>query len=142
MSTQSDKAAFICPSAPPEQGSVLLGIVSAPGQIVYITPNPAVTPEMLNTFEKNGVVPENRLRFAGACMEHRCMQWADNRCGLIDRVVDHFGPADGEDPLPKCGIRSTCRWFAQQGRAACEACPEVIRKPAEISVPVVPASGI
>jgi hypothetical protein len=63
-------------------------------------------------------------------MEHRCMQWAGNRCGLIDRVVEHFGPGADEDPLPKCGIRSTCRRFAQQGRAACESCPEVIRKPA------------
>jgi hypothetical protein len=129
MNTQS-KTALTCPSAPPEAGSVLLGVVAAPGQIVYITPNPPVTSQMLDTFQKNGIVPENRLRFAGPCMEHRCMQWAGNRCGLIDRVVEHFGPGADEDPLPKCGIRSTCRRFAQQGRAACESCPEVIRKPA------------
>jgi hypothetical protein len=139
MSCQLGKNALTCPSAPPEQGSVLLGIVAAPGEIVYITPNPPVTGEMLSNFEKNGIVPENRLRFAGPCMEHRCLQWAGTRCGLIDRVVDHFGPADGEDALPKCGIRNTCRWFAQQGRAACEACPEIIRKPEEASLRPVPA---
>jgi hypothetical protein len=134
MSCQTEKSAFTCPSAPPEPGSVLLGVVASPGQIVYITPNPPVSQEMLETFQKNGVIPENRLRFAGPCMEHRCMQWAGNRCGLIDRVVDHFGPAEGEEPLPKCGIRSTCRWFAQQGRAACESCPEIIRKPADATL--------
>jgi hypothetical protein len=134
MSCQSGKTAFTCPSAPPEAGSVLLGVVASPGQIVYITPNPPVSQEMLETFQKNGIVAENRLRFAGPCMEHRCLQWAGNRCGLIDRVVDHFGPAEGGEPLPRCGIRGTCRWFAQQGRAACESCPEVIRKPAHATV--------
>jgi hypothetical protein len=129
MCTQNENGESTCPSAPPEPGSVLLGVVVAPGQIVYITPNPPVTQGMLDTFEKGGIAPENRLRFAGRCMEHRCVQWAGSRCGLIDRVVDHFGGGDSTTPLPKCGIRNSCRWFAQQGRAACESCPEIIRKP-------------
>jgi hypothetical protein len=130
MSTGADEGSqFTCPSAPPEPGSVLLGIVAAKGEIAYITPNIPVTQEMLDTFEKNGVPPENRLRFAGPCMGHRCVQWVGTRCGLIDRVVDHFGDRESTGPLPKCGIRSTCRWFAQHGRAACSSCPEVVRKP-------------
>ena len=129
MSTQP-KGCLTCPSAPPDADSVLLGIVAAPGQIVYITPNPPVTPQLLDTFERQGIPPENRLRFAGPCMEHNCVQWAGSRCGLIDRVVDHFGERDSAE-LPKCGIRNTCRWFAQHGRNACTSCPEVVRKPAE-----------
>jgi hypothetical protein len=122
-----------CPSAPPEPGSVLLGIVAAPGEIAYITPNMPVTQEMLEAFEKGGIPPENRLRFAGACMGNRCVQWAGTRCGLIDRVVEHFGEGDDSRPLPNCGIRETCRWFAQHGRTACFSCPELIRKPAAAS---------
>jgi hypothetical protein len=130
MSTRGDKTDLLtCPSAPPEPGSVLLGIVAAKGQLAFITPNIPVTQEMVDTFEKNDVPLENRLRFAGPCMGHHCVQWAGTRCGLIDRVVAHFGEGDLEGPLPKCGIRSTCRWFAQHGRAACSSCPEVVRKP-------------
>ena len=110
---------------------MLLGIVAARGEIAYITPNLPVTREMLVIFQESGVPPENRLRFAGPCMGDRCVQWAGHRCGLIDRVVDHFGDGDGTAPLPKCGIRATCRWFAQHGRTACASCPEVVRKPAE-----------
>jgi len=132
MSTRADEPNLLtCPSAPPEPGSVLLGIVSAKGEVAYLTPNIPVTQEMVDTFAKNGVPLENRLRFAGPCMEHHCVQWTGTRCGLIDRVVAHFGEGDGTGPLPKCGIRSTCRWFAQHGRAACSSCPEVVRKPAE-----------
>src|SRR5437763_115569 len=30
------------------------------------------------------------------------------------------------EALPRCGIRPRCRWFAQNGRAACEVCPLVV----------------
>ena len=37
---------------------------------------------------------------------------------------------DGLDPvvdaLPSCSIRNTCRWFADQERAACVRCPQVV----------------
>jgi hypothetical protein len=28
--------------------------------------------------------------------------------------------------LPACGIRRTCRWFAQRGAAACGVCPLIV----------------
>jgi hypothetical protein len=130
MSSRSDPSGLTCPSAPPEPGSVLLGIVAAKGEIAYVTPNIPTTQTLLDSFASNGIAPENRLRFAGPCMGRKCVQWAGARCGLIDRVVAHFDEADVTRPLPKCGIRSTCRWFAQHGRTACASCPEVIRKPA------------
>jgi hypothetical protein len=34
-------------------------------------------------------------------------------------------PAD-DSPLPKCSIRSQCRWFLQHGRDACAVCPLII----------------
>jgi|GEM_PF-4300415 len=40
MSARADEGGWLtCPSAPPEPGSVLLGIVAAKGEIAYITPN-------------------------------------------------------------------------------------------------------
>ena len=49
---------------------------------------------------------------------------------VIEQVLDHPGVADAvaadDRPVPRCAIRRTCRWFAQEGAAACHACPFVI----------------
>lgn len=123
-----------CPSAPPEPGSVLLGVVAGRGQLAYLNPHLPVTKELLDSFSRNEVPIENRLRFACACLERGCVQWKEaggsGRCGLIDHAIGALGITSGAETLPHCGIRSTCRWFAQHGRAACAACPEVIRRPA------------
>jgi hypothetical protein len=122
-----------CPSAPPEQGSVLLGIVTGKGKIAYINPHPPVTSELLVILGQRNVPIENRLRFAGSCMEHGCVQWQGEagagRCGLIDHAIEALGIESGAETLPHCGIRQSCRWFAQHGRSACAACPEIIRRP-------------
>lgn len=123
-----------CPSAPAEPGSVLLGMVVAPGQVAYLSPSIPVTTELLDALTQSGVPIENRMRFAGTCMEHGCIQWSGDsgggRCGLADRAIAALSIASGLADLPKCGIRSTCRWFAQHQAKACAACPEVIRRPA------------
>ena len=125
-----------CPSAPAELGSVVLGVVVAPGQVAYLAPSIPVTPELLDGFRKDGVPIENRMRFACACREHQCKQWSGGsggggHCGLVERAVEALAITEGLDDLPNCGIRSTCRWFAQHQRKACAACPEVIRRTAE-----------
>jgi hypothetical protein len=125
-----------CPSAPAELGSVVLGVVVAPGQVAYLAPSIPVTPELLDGFRKDGVPIENRMRFACACREHQCKQWSGGtggggHCGLVERAVEALAITEGLDNLPNCGIRSTCRWFAQHQRKACAACPEVIRRTAE-----------
>jgi hypothetical protein len=127
------KASKTCPSAPPEPGSALFGMVAAKGQVAYITPNIPVTDELLVILGQSGIPIENRLRFSGACMEHLCVQWeggaGSGRCGLIDQALDVFRIESGAEELPQCGIRQSCRWFAQHSRKACAACPEVIRRP-------------
>jgi len=121
-----------CPSAPPEPGSALFGVVAGKGQVAYITPNVPVTKELLAILGQSGVPVENRLRFSGACIEHCCVQWqgeaGSGRCGLIDQALDVFSIESGAETLPQCGIRHSCRWFAQHNRRACAACPEVIRR--------------
>jgi hypothetical protein len=119
-----------CPSAPPDTGAVLLGVIAGKGEVVYITPSMPVTSSLLESFSQNGIPVENRLRFASPCIRHQCVQWSGDRCGLIDRAVLTAEKDEDRSALPKCGIRSTCRWFAQHGKNACAVCPEVVRKPA------------
>ena len=131
---QVARRATTCPSAPPEPGSTLLGVVIGPGQVAYLNPGIPATQEMIESLGSNGIAIENRMRFSGPCMEHRCVQWAGEpgtgRCGLIDHALDALRVDQDAAPLPHCSIRATCRWFAQHARAACAACPEVIRRPA------------
>jgi len=32
------------------------------------------------------------------------------------------------DKLPPCVIRPTCRWYKQEGAAACHRCPQIVTK--------------
>jgi hypothetical protein len=130
---RSEQHEATCPSAPPEPGSALLGIVLAQGQVAYVNPPTPATQEMLDSFAASGIPIENRMRFSGRCMEHRCVQWKGEagagRCGLIDNALVELGITQDAENLPHCAIRATCRWFAQHKRAACAACPEIIRRP-------------
>jgi hypothetical protein len=123
-----------CPSAPPEPGATLFGIVTAPGQVAYLNPGVPATQDLIDSFAREGVPIENRMRFSGRCMEHRCVQWSgqpgNGRCGLVDRALEALNIMEGPEVLPNCAIRATCRWYAQHKRNACAACPEVIRRPA------------
>ncbi|HEX4184011.1 MAG TPA: hypothetical protein VHY34_12210 [Caulobacteraceae bacterium] len=122
-----------CPSAPPEEGSFLLGVVSGHGEVAYLNPHVPVTLEMLEAFSRKGVPVENRMRFGCDCAEHDCVQWKgkgqEGRCGLIDHALEALHVEGGLEALPRCGIRATCRWFAQHDRRACAVCPQIIRRP-------------
>jgi hypothetical protein len=124
-----------CPNAPPEPGATVFGVVREAGQIAYISPSIPLTRDLLASYRANGIEVENRLRVAGACDAEACIQWGQGRCTLADKVVADLSPdrmtTAGRD-LPSCGIRQTCRWFAQHGIDACQGCAEVIRKPAEL----------
>ena len=130
---EAERHEATCPSAPPEPGSALLGIVLAKGQVAYVNPPTPATQEMLDSFAASGIPIENRMRFSGRCMEHRCVQWkgapGEGRCGLIDHALVELGITKDSESLPHCSIRATCRWFAQHKRVACAACPEIIRRP-------------
>jgi len=118
-----------CPSAPPEMGSRVLGVVAGPSRLAYLYPQTPVTDALLEGLRASGTPIENRMRFSGPCFRERCMQWSDGQCGLIDRIMADPEARVPLTALPRCGIRATCRWYAQHQRAACEACPNVIRKP-------------
>jgi hypothetical protein len=128
-----DRAVKTCPSGPPEVGSFLLGVVAGPGAVAYLNPHVPVTLELLESLSRQGVPVENRMRFGCDCAEQGCVQWKGDgeagRCGLIDHALEATRVQAGPDALPRCGIRATCRWFAQHDRKACAVCPQVIRRP-------------
>jgi hypothetical protein len=106
----------------------MLGVRDPKGRLAYINPAAHVTDEVLVELRGHSVVPEKRFRFASTCTEDACGHWTGRACGLSDLLAAADVPSDAADGdgLPPCSIRSTCRWFFQNGRAACRVCPLVV----------------
>jgi hypothetical protein len=122
---------LLCPSGRCASGSQLIGIVGSDGRLGYVTPPLEVDANFVE-ISKRGRAPESRFRFAEPCLGQTCQHWADNECGLIGRLSAGAGnqlALSEESELPRCGIRSRCRWFSQRGREACGVCPLVVRVP-------------
>lgn len=117
---------LMCPSAPPEvAGSRVLGVVGgtreAP-EIAYLSgflPASALVLSLPPSARATQV-----LRFAAPCQETACCHFDGRKCNLVTRIVNTL-PAV-VDSLPGCLIRSTCRWYEQEGSDACYRCPQLV----------------
>lgn len=116
--------ATLCPSTTPRaagEAARIIGVVGADGRVAnLVTPIPATA----QVLAAAGAEPERRFRFSAPCAEGGCTQWRDNQCGLIGRIRAAVTP-EVEQHLPVCSIRGDCRWWKQDGRAACAVCSYV-----------------
>lgn len=119
-------ADLLCPSAPPDwKDAVAIGIVGGSAQAPRMTSLAAplpVTDELLKL--AGPVAPTEVFRFAAPCANDGCRHYGRGACQLAAKVVQMLEPA--VERLPYCLIRANCRWFAQEGRAACMRCPQVV----------------
>ena len=118
----------MCPSTSAGNATVLLGLITTQGRVAYLTPAipSAVLPQMA---EKGNGPLEKQYRFAGPCVEAECGFWTGTQCGLGARLAESYSEMTGANEsvqLPRCAIRSRCRWYTEQGARACAACPLVI----------------
>jgi hypothetical protein len=116
----------LCPSAQAEwENSVAIGVVGGtadqPLMVPLATPQP-VTDQLVALAAP--VTPTEVFRFAAPCMGSGCVHFAEGQCHLATRMVILL-PAVSER-LPRCGIRLHCRWWQQEGRAACMRCPQMV----------------
>jgi hypothetical protein len=125
FSCQADARA-ICPSAQPQwEGSVAIGVVGGTAQeprVTHLSPLLPVTSELLTL--ANPVAPTEVFRFAAPCLRGECRHFADAKCNLAARIVELLPVVS--DKLPTCAIRPNCRWWLQEGKAACFRCPQVV----------------
>jgi hypothetical protein len=119
-----DDSRALCPSGKCEPGAKLLGIIQADGTVGYLG-DPIEIDGDFSDRAHRGRTPERRFRFVNPCAECGCRQWTGTRCGVIDKVLTELEGSETEQ-LPKCGIRPHCRWFKQNGAAACAVCSLVI----------------
>jgi hypothetical protein len=123
---RDDAPGPLCPSARPEMdGAVIFGVVggtpAAPRVAHLVQPLP-VTDELLALAEPAS--PLQVFRTAAPCAQSACAHFAQNRCRLVSRIVEELPEA--VDGLPACRIRPSCRWWQQEGKAACLRCPLIV----------------
>jgi hypothetical protein len=118
--------ALKCPSAQPGMGDVqVLGVVSRDGaepRVAYVDATLPVSEELL-AFAAPAPVAQV-FRLAARCEESKCTHFDGTNCQLAVRIAKLLPPV--VDSLPACSIRPECRWFRQEGRAACLRCPQIV----------------
>ena len=99
------------------------GTADAP-EVAYLTEPQPVTPELLALAQP--VRPAEVFRFAAPCIHGGCPHYAteEAKCKIAEKVVRWERVV--VDKLPACTIRASCRWWEQEGKAACMRCPLVV----------------
>lgn len=117
---------LMCPSAQPEMDdSLVLGVFQDTPEgrrLAWIEEPQPATPQLLSLTRE--VDPRNVFRFAARCEESHCVHFDGKDCQLATRIVQILPRV--VDVVPPCSIRPECRWYQQEGKAACFRCPEVI----------------
>lgn len=123
----------MCPSAQPGMAEPrLIGVVTHEEdgpRVAYLAEQVPVTDELL--VKIGPAEPSQVFRIAAHCEEKRCVHFNGTKCKLASRIVESLPTV--VDALPHCLIRSSCRWYTQEGKEACFRCPQVITQPLDPS---------
>jgi hypothetical protein len=122
-----------CPSALGQVGSNLLGVVNPSGTVGFFSEPMEVTPEFLEDAGDYGTI-ERRFRFSNKCVQNGCKQWTGKECNVI-KVILTLDSIPQNNDLPDCSIRSTCRWYFQEGANACNGCRYIVTNVSEVTPP-------
>jgi len=132
----------LCPSAQPGmEGGRVLGVVRYEGDrpaVQYLEQPIPATPEVLALAAP--LKPTEVFRLAATCAEHKCPHFDGANCQLASRVARLLPPS--VEALPPCRIRKDCRWFSQEGGAACRRCPEITTVTYDLSAQTREVSGL
>jgi hypothetical protein len=116
----------LCPSAQPEmEGAVVFGVVGGTADepwVRYLTERLPATPEVLAL--TGTAAPAEVYRFGAPCAGGGCRHFDGASCRLATKLVQLTPVAS--TALPACALRPDCRWWRQEGKAACMRCPVVV----------------
>jgi hypothetical protein len=120
---------LLCPSAQPEMdGAVVFGVrdgTAGPDRaprVGYLSETLPASGDVLALAGPLG--PTELFRIGAPCGGGKCQHFDGNDCRLAARIVTLL-PIVVEQ-VPPCSIRADCRWWKQEGKAACLRCPQVI----------------
>ena len=132
----------LCPSAQPGMDNCrVLGVVkweeSTP-TLQYLNEHVQATEDVLSLSAP--LKPTEVFRLAATCAEHKCPHFDGADCRLASRIVQILPAVTST--LPPCIIRRDCRWYSQEGAAACRRCPEITTISYDISPRAQEISGL
>jgi hypothetical protein len=115
-----------CPSAQPDldQG-VVFGVVGGSAsepRVAYLTDPVPVTRTLLQLAAP--AHPTEVFRMGAPCARGGCQHYTGSRCGLVRQLVEGVEPV--ADEIPPCRLRPRCRWWREEGAAACRRCPMIV----------------
>lgn len=127
QAAKSPKRTFettLCPSSQPDTDDavafgVVEGTVEAP-RVEYLERSQSVEAIV----QPSAVKPTEMLRIASSCQEKGCLHFDGFDCRLAAKIVEQLPIVT--ETLPPCQIRSSCRWWQQEGKSACLRCPQVV----------------
>ncbi|GBF80660.1 nitrogen fixation protein [Aphanothece sacrum] len=127
MKSHDANQVTLCPSSnrPELPNSIVFGIIGGTVEnprVTYLKKPQPVTDELMALAAP--VTPAEVFRTATTCATNKCLHFDGSNCRLAQRVVEQFPIV--EEKLPSCAIRKDCRWFQQEGKAACMRCPQII----------------
>ncbi|MDT7806276.1 MAG: hypothetical protein QOJ70_89 [Acidobacteriota bacterium] len=116
----------LCPSARPEMPgavafAIVAGTVEAPHLVHLAEPHPA-NEELFAL--AHPVTPAEVFRFGAPCAGDACSHFDGRDCRLATRIVQILPAVTST--LPPCALRPECRWWQQEGKAACLRCPQIV----------------
>jgi hypothetical protein len=120
--------------------SVVFGVVQGTPdkpRLVHLKEPQPVTPELLEMAAP--AKPTEVFRFAAPCAGSSCCHFESGQCKLVERVVKLL-PAT-EEAIASCRLRPLCRWWQQEGRAACLRCPLIVTESEPRDALFVEAAG-
>jgi hypothetical protein len=121
-----DREFLMCPSARPSMpGSQVFGLncgtVPAP-HVDYLERSLPASGKVMALCGSTD--PAQVFRFAAFCERHACREFDGTDCRVGKRLVTLLPTV--VNSLPRCAIRPVCRWFHQEGKAACMRCPQIM----------------
>lgn len=116
----------LCPSARPEPDkSVVFGVIGGTVEephVTYLKQPLPVADDLIVAVAP--VTPGEVFRSAAPCATKCCQHFDGANCRLAMRIVEQLPTVT--DSLPPCSIRRDCRWWQQEGKAACIRCPQIV----------------
>jgi hypothetical protein len=103
----------------------ILGVISRDAdepRLAYLDEVLPATPPVLELAAPLDV--SQVFRLSARCEERKCTHFDGVDCQLAVRIAKML--PEVVDQLPACNIRRDCRWFRQEGRAACLRCPQIL----------------
>lgn len=110
-----------CPSAPFKEGLSVFAKIEN-DHFAFTEDLIKIDKEMLETSSGTD------YRATMKCVTKGCVNWNGNRCTVPQQMAYFIDARTDHDDYSNCGLKPSCRWFAENGVKACQMCPLIRTK--------------